>query len=223
MFICLKTATIKTLKHHFNHISWPQESQLEVQNPLAGKHRIEWAGYFSCSSTHKMKKSSVLLLHHPPLNTSSSFSFAPFAVRRVQWRLICQKVESWRQAQWWWALQGPCSAWLGSLLCWEYGRLREICLSEAHWWEMCSAAPLMRTQVVHCYFCWRFLYFITGQSAASRQRGEQGLRHVPCGQRVTGEQWAHTICIVHPVMLTNTVVKGSVTTTNVVSIVHLVR
>lgn len=78
-----------------------------------------------------------------------------------------------------------CLAWLVSRSCWEYGRLREICLSETHWWDMCSAGPLMRTQVVQCYFCWRLLYFITRQSRASRQRGEERLWHVPCEQRVS--------------------------------------
>lgn len=29
-------------------------------------------------------------------------------------------------------LQGPCSTWLGSHLCWEYAQLWEICLSEVH-------------------------------------------------------------------------------------------
>lgn len=88
-----------------------------------------------------------------------------------------------------------CLARLLSPLCWEYGRLREICLSEAHWWDMCSAAPLMRTQVVQCYFCWRLLYFITEQSTASRQRGGAGGALVTMARakwaRVTGAQRAY--------------------------------
>lgn len=86
---------------------------------------------FICSSTHKMTEFSVLLLHLL-LSTPPSHFFLPFAVLRVREKPICQVAGSWRRAQWWWALQGPCSTWLGSHLCWEYARLWEICLSEVH-------------------------------------------------------------------------------------------
>lgn len=66
--------------------------------------------------------------------------------------------------------------------CWEYGWLGEICLSEALWWGMCSAAPLMRTQVAQCYFCWGLVYSITSSQSAATGGGGKGPESAACGR-----------------------------------------
>ncbi len=110
------------------------------------RKRIEWADSYMLKCTQN-EKVQCFPPTPSPLNTSFSFSFAPFALWRVQRKLICQEVESWRQAQWWWALQGPCDAWLGSSLSYAgnmagsgrfvlVSRTDGICAAQRRWWGL---------------------------------------------------------------------------------------
>lgn len=95
--------------------------------------RLEWAKYFICSSTQRMKKISDTLIRSPWPRSPESF--------------LIWDIGRSPSVRWW----GPnirhrdggpsrVSSCLNTPQCGESGWLREICLGEVHWWDVCSAA-----------------------------------------------------------------------------------